>query len=94
MLFRSRDALPEVYQQQDVPAEPCPRGPQPQDDISPACRDVLEAAGFTWMPAPRVYYHLATRAMIPFEELTECDATWLRERIAQALAGLDRTPPG
>ena len=79
-----RDALPEVYQQQDVPA--VPRQLQyAQDSIPAACRDMLEAAGFEWMPAPRVYYHRATRAMIAFEELSDCDVAQLRERVAQTL---------
>ena len=86
-----RDALPEVYQQQNVPAE-LRQLQYAQDSIPAAYREALEEAGFTWMPAPRVYYHLATRAMIPFEELIECDAAWLHERITQALAGRPRDP--
>ena len=47
-----RDALPEVYRQQNVKAESSTRAPQDgQGDIPAVCRETLEAAGFEWMPA-------------------------------------------
>ena len=99
-----REALPEVYGRRHERAQQrldpgAVRGENTSnavdlDRIPDANQQVLHDAGFEWMPYSRVYYHRAIRALIPYEELIAAEAhdlTWLRERIAQALADDRRT---
>src|SRR5262245_17118709 len=77
---------------------------QPEDDrprrvgivsrIPAAFRDTLEAAGFEWMWAAKVYFHPASRGMISYEELTSgaYDLARLRERILEVTSGHPRGP--